>query len=266
MRRDGFLRVLFLGACLYLTQAAGGLACGKIVYWTEDFEAYPVDETIHQKGTSWTAGHSNWAGWDGYVKVPPGESDQALQLRAPADGQGAVIWWNDTGLKPTGAQELWLSFKPPEVFNFSIEIFGEDAMGDEHVVAYLAHRPAGSQNSLDFFDGPSNSWKSTNMPIMGEQWNTLGVSIDFDSEQDSFGLKLNGHTGSVGLTTEFTYGSPDCFTLRKIVLHSDHTTMYFDDFAWVPEPATVLLLSLGGLFLRRRRLRAAAGHCMPARS
>ncbi len=248
-----FVRALFLGVCACFLHAACESAVGEIVYWTEDFEAYPLDETIHQKGTSWTAGHSNWAGWDGYVKIPEGESDQALQLRAPADGQGAVTWWNDTGLKPSGAQELRFSLKPPEVFSFSIQIFGEDAVGDEQMIAWLAHNRAGSTNSLDFFDGPSNSWKSTNMPLLGDKWNTLSLNIDFDSEEDWFGLKLNGKTGSVGLATEFTYGSTDCFTLRKIVLRSDHTAMYFDDFAWVPEPATVLLLSAGGLFLRRRR-------------
>jgi len=248
-----FFRVLFFGFCICLISAAGVPAIGSIVYWTEDFEAYPLDDTIHQKGTSWTAGYSNWDGWDGYVKIPEGEADKALLLRASADGQGAVTWWNDTGLKPTGVQELSFSFRPPEVFNFSIEIFGEDALGDEHLVVSLAHTRAGSNNSLDFYDGTSESWKSTNLPILGEQWNTLSVGIDFDSQGDLFGLKINGNTGSVGLATEFTNGSPDCFTVRKIVLHSDHTSMYFDDFTWVPEPATVLLLAMGGLFMRRMR-------------
>ena len=253
MNRQHFIEVLFLFVCVFLIDAFCEPAIGNIVYWTEDFEAYELNDTIHQKGTSWAAGHSNWAGWDGYIKIPEGEDDKALQLRAPADGRGAVTWYNDTGLKPTGVQELSLSFKPPDVFNFSIEIFGEDALGEEHVIAHLAHKPAGSENSLDFFDGPSDSWKSTNLPILGDQWNTLSVSIDFDSQEDLFGLKLNGNTGSVGLATEFTYGSPDCFTIRKILLRSNHTTMYFDDFTWVPEPATVLLLALGGLFLRRKR-------------
>ena len=253
MERHYFVRVLLFSFYMYLILAAGPPAIGSVAYWTEDFEAYPLDETIHQKGTSWTSGATNYAGWDGYVKIPEGETDQALQLRSPGDGRGAVTWWNDTGLKPTGVQELSFSLKPPEVFNFSIEIFGEDAVGDEHVIVHLAHNTAGSTSSLDFFDGPSNSWKSTNMPILSEEWNALSVSVDFDSQEDWFGLKLNGNTGSVGLATEFTYGSSDCFTIRKILLRSYHTTMYYDDFAWVPEPAMVLLLAVGALFLRRRR-------------
>lgn len=218
MERRYFVRVLFLGFCVYLIHAACGSAVGSLVYWTEDFEDYPVDETIHQKGTSWTSGATNYAGWDGYVRILEGETDKVLQLRTPGDGRGAVTWWNDTGLKPTGVQELSFSFKPPEVFNFSIEIFGEDAAGDEHMIVSIAHNPAGSKNSLDFYDGISDSWKSTNLPILGEEWNALSVNINFDSQEDLFGLELNGNTGSVGLATEFTNGSPDCFTIRKIVL------------------------------------------------
>ena len=98
----------------------------------------------------------------GYVKIPPGEADKALQLRTPGDGRGAVIWWNDTGLKPTGVQELWFSFKPPETYSFSVEVVGEDAAGEEQTIAYLAHNRAGSARS--FYARTTQPCTSTTSP------------------------------------------------------------------------------------------------------
>lgn len=162
MEGEYFGRVLFLVVCVSLVHSACGPAVAGLVYWEGDFEAYPLDETIHQKGTSWTSGATNYAGWDGYVKIPPGEADKALQLRAPGDGRGAVIWWNDTGLKPTGVQELWFSFKPPETYSFSVEVVGEDAAGEEQTIAYLAHNRAGSARS--FYARTTQPCTSTTSP------------------------------------------------------------------------------------------------------
>jgi hypothetical protein len=107
--------------------------------------------------------------------------------------------------------------------------------------AFLTRAP--SSNEVQYING---GWQGTGLYLVEGAWNHLVYDITMGAT-NTIGITVNGSSMA---PTAFYYAADT--SIGSMAFYSD-VTNYFDDILVTPEPATMILLGLGGLSLIRRR-------------
>ncbi len=227
MSKNRFWIVLLAVACIASTASAA-------IVFEEDFDSYAVGSNMNGQG-----GWEDWAG--------PG-------------GAGGIVSWvgtidSDNILDISGGSDLVYDGwdYASEVITFNIKQYiPSTATGTTYCILlskHLATPEWAMQLSFNLDAGTVTADMDNSLGrfnVLTDQWARIKAEIDLtDNTVDVY------YEGTLIRSGQWSGGAVELTTLDLYANGAD--TVYYDDVSIVPEPATLLLLSLGGLMIRKRK-------------
>jgi len=167
----------------------------------------------------------------------------------PYYGMGINFGWYDDDATAPHGDLLELSFWMHRNADALWQMNGY-AWNSETIFS-LANLRNGSPSTIDVMTS-GETWEETLAIVPSDTWRQVFIQMDFDESTVQYRVKAGGSNWQGWFDSgveadyfryfEFTYGRDNV------------TDIWFDDMALstVPEPATMFLLGLGGLILRKR--------------
>lgn len=213
--------------------------------WSEDFQSYNLGSVL--------TGQGGWAGWDG------GSASATVSDAHPkfAGDQAVMMGTNDDVVHEysgyTSGQFVYSAMQYiPSVHEGAQTFF---IMMNNYNYGYQdAPKGWAVQMKFDYATGLVTDDESSDKPgvaIAYDQWKEIKVVIDLDANTQTT------YYGGQYVGTADWYDASSTSHAKSIAavdLWADNggAGVCYDNISLVPEPATLCLLALGALFLRRR--------------
>lgn len=203
-------------------------------------------------------------------------SDWTVDRTAPETWESAYFDGDNRlkhGVGPSSVANTWYAYKgksllTPGATGVSVELYVPEptvsqdvslslwANGTDGTLDQLAWPVIGFRASSDgsavwkVFDDETGNWNTLSDAAAFDTWYTLGISLN----GGNIDFSINGETVFTDTVVDSSVTS-----FKNVILQAyDFGTeggyyAYWDNLSTVPEPATLALLGLGGLLLRKRR-------------
>jgi len=231
----------------YLTSVAvlaAILAVPAMGQWADDFQSYPLNSPL--------VGQGGWAGWDGGPALAIVSDDHPKF----AGDQAAKLFQNDDCIQEhsgyTTGQFTYTAMQYiPDTLQGVADMQTYFILMNKYTLdskGWSVQLQFDLENSICQDDEDPGD---PGVPIIYNAWNEIRVDIDLEANtQATF---YNGIP--VGTADWYEPANPDhAKAVAAVDLWADigGDPVYYDDMSLVPEPASLCLLVLTGLFLRRR--------------
>lgn len=262
-------KVLSLRCCLILVFAAASAASASFSgdMWVEDFESFGLG-TIHNQDTKWyvTPKNSIQGAFGDVSDQQVHQGEQSLCVGAYQEqlgGYSTVKWTNDTGTEFACTEgnvigiSFWMYTDSATEPHWQISVKGKyfDRFWYYQEAACISTR----ENTDDTMIDVKNSgglWTELDAVIPAQTWTRVMLEIDFLADPDVYRIRIGNGAWTddwyaINASTNCEYF--DCIEFNA--WENGETQFYIDDFslAVVPEPVSILLLGIGGLFAAKSR-------------
>ena len=214
--------------------------------FSDNFDGYANGTNLHGVG--------GWLGWDN----DPGSAGFVRNAQSNSAPHSLAI----DGTAPAGfVSDLVQEFSTPGTGSYNLSVdtyFPANSTGAQFFIMLNRYNVGGSKNwstqtRFDHATGmvtetDSGIGQSGSVPIVYDQWAPIDMVIDLDNDLVSL-----AYNGSAVFTNQAWSQSGD-LDIGAVDLWSNFASvMYYDNFVLTPEPSSIALLALGGVFLVRRR-------------
>lgn len=229
------IQMLQSNAMRYMASVVMFVVFNSLLVYTASAAPLFEDDFNDGDAVGWNVVHGTWSVINNHY-VSLSEAGGDVIDDSPRTTTGELSWssytynarmklvitedaWNDFGL-------IFYAQDPTNYLRFTL--------GSENTTnARLSHFSNGGGQELGTFH---------NQPVMFEDtWYNISLVLD--------GSRLSAYVDGVLVVTEDSLP----YDHGYIGITSDDPTAYFDDIVVIPEPATLMLLSIGGLAMLRRR-------------
>jgi hypothetical protein len=217
-----------------------GVSGVAVANWYEDFDAYADGTKLYHVG--------GWTGWDD-VESAAGTVTSAQALSAPHSlgvsnsmGSDAVHPFDPAlveGAWTFTAHQYIPSGLDAETYFILNNVYNHG--GPYEWAIQMGMNPATGMVTEQIHGGSET-------PVVYDAW--VEIRVEFDLDLDTCDAYYNNVLIASGTWATSSYPTVE---FANVDLYAPHNVgVYFDDLSLVPEPASLLLLAIGALALRRR--------------
>lgn len=215
-------------------------AAPALADWSDNFDAYDTGSSMHGQG--------GWAGWEGDSTWTAYTTD--AQAYSPPNSVD-IVDTADLVHQYTGYTSGQWVYKAQQ-------FIPDDFTGQSYFILL---------NTYDLFSGTFNwsvqirfdadldvvesEFEATQLPLITGEWVEVRAEIDLDA--DVVDLYYDGQLLSSKSWTEGLSGGGALNIAAVDLFANGASSIYYDDMALIPEPASLGLLVLAGLVALRRR-------------
>lgn len=215
-------------------------AAPTLADWSDNFDSYDTGSSMHGQG--------GWAGWQGDATWTAYTTD-TLALSAP----NSVDINGDADLvRP------YIGYTSGQWTYKAMQYIPDDFTGESYFIllnTYDLFTSTFNWSVQVSFDAATELVESESegatLPLITGQWVEIRADIDLDA--DNVTLYYDGQLLSSKSWTDGLSGSGALNIGAVDLFANGASTIYYDDIALIPEPASLGLLALAGLVALRRR-------------